>query len=308
MNNFSIIVGIKSFTLYKEEKNYLKKFKPLGVILFNRNVLNKKQVISLIKEIKDILGSDCLVMIDQEGGKVSRLRKEIWPEFPAANVFGLIAENNLKKAKKKTFENFYLIGKELKKLGITYNCAPVLDLFIKNSNAVIGNRSFSRDPKIVSLLGYEACKGLIKANIKPILKHIPGHGRSKDDSHKKLPEIGLTVAELKDDFFPFKKLNQFNYAMTAHIKYKKIDNKNCATQSKIVIKNIIRKLIGFKGVLFSDDLCMKALKGGYYFRAKKAIEAGCEIVLHCEPNLEYMIKSTLGAGKVSNKLRKKLLK
>ena len=106
MNNFSIIVGIKSFSLSKEEKNYLKKFKPLGVILFNRNVLNKKQVISLIKEIKDILGSDCLVMIDQEGGKVSRLRKEIWPEFPAANVFGLIAENNLKKAKKKHLKTF----------------------------------------------------------------------------------------------------------------------------------------------------------------------------------------------------------
>ncbi len=308
MNSFSIIVGIKNISLSQEEKGYLKKFKPLGVILFKRNILDKKQVTLLIQEIKSILGAASLIMIDQEGGRVSRLSKELWPEFPPASFFGKIAKSEPEKAKKVTFENFYLIGKELNKLGINYNCAPVLDLLIKNSDQVIGNRSFSRDPKIIGVLGYEACKGLIKAKVNPILKHIPGHGRAKVDSHKSLPKINLNTTQLKDDFYPFKKLNRFNYAMTAHIKYSKIDNKNCVTQSKIVIKNIIRNLIGFKGVLFSDDLCMKALKGSYYYRAKKSIEAGCDIVLHCEPNLEYIIKSTLGAGKTSDELKKKLFK
>ena len=308
MNRFSIIVGIKGFFLTKDEKKYLKKFKPLGVILFKRNILNKEQVILLIKEIKSILGHVSLIMIDQEGGRVSRLTKNIWPEFPAANIFGKIAKKNLNKAKKETFKNYYLIGKELNQLGINYNCAPVLDLLIKDSNEVIGNRAFSEDKKIVGLLGNEACKGLLKANINPIIKHIPGHGRAQEDSHKKLPEIDLPLSELQDDIFPFKKLNSINFAMTAHIKYNKLDNINCATQSKFIISKIIRQVIGFKGVLFSDDLCMKALRGGYYFRAKKAIQAGCDIVLHCDPNLEYTIKSTLGAGKVSLELKKKLLK
>ncbi len=308
MNNSSIVVGIKSFSLSNDEKRYFKKFKPLGVILFKRNILNKKQVILLTKDVKNILGPNALIMIDQEGGKVSRLSEEIWPAFPAANIFGRMAEKNIEKAKKATYKNFYLIGKELNELGINFNCAPVLDLFVKNSNIIIGSRAFSRNPEIVSLLGEEACKGLIKANVNPVLKHVPGHGRAKDDSHKKLPKIELSLKDLQDDFLPFTSLNKIKYAMTAHIKYNKLDNINCATHSKVIINKVVRNLIGFKGILFSDDLCMKALKGGYYYRAKKAIEAGCDIVLHCEPDLKYIIKSTLGAGKVPKGLQKKLLK
>ena len=308
MNSYSIVVGIKTFSLSQDEKRYLKKFKPLGIILFKRNILNKKQVMFLTKEVKGILGPHALIMIDQEGGKVSRLSQEIWPYFPAANVFGKMAKKNIESAKKATYKNFYLIGKELNELGINFNCAPVLDLFVKNSNDIIGSRAFSKNREIVSLLGKEACKGLLKANVNPILKHIPGHGRAKDDSHKKLPKIELSFKELQDDFYPFKRLNKIKYAMTAHIKYNKLDSINCATQSKVIINKVVRNLIGFKGILFSDDLCMKALKGGYYFRAKKAIEAGCDIVLHCDPDLKYIIKSTLGAGKASEELKKKLLK
>ncbi|MBF96286.1 MAG: Beta-hexosaminidase [Alphaproteobacteria bacterium MarineAlpha9_Bin4] len=308
MNNYAIVIGIKGVLLKESEKDYLIKFKPIGVILFKRNISNKTQVIALIKDIKTILGSNSIIMVDQEGGKVSRLNEKIWPNYPPANYFGKIALKDLKTAKKETFNNYYSIGKELYKLGFSYNCAPVLDLSIKNSNNVIGSRSFSSNPKIVRLLGYEACKGLIKAKIKPVIKHIPGHGRSKDDSHKKLPEINLSFSELKDDFFPFKKLNNIHSAMTAHIKYKKLDNYNSATHSKIIIGEIIRNKLGFKGILFSDDICMKALKGSYFARAKKAINAGCDIILHCQPNLKYIIKSTLGAGKISKELEKKLIK
>ena len=308
MTNYAVVVGIKGLFLSEKEKEYLKKYKPIGVILFKRNILNKTQVTSLIKETKTILGSKVLIMVDQEGGKVSRLSKKFWPVFPPANYFGEMALKDLSIAKKETFKNYYFIGKELKKIGVNYNCAPVLDLLVKNSNKVIGSRAFSRNPKIVSVLGLEACKGLIKAKVKPVVKHIPGHGRSKDDSHQKLPEIDSSISKLEDDFYPFKKLQNIDSAMTAHIRYKRLDDKNSATHSKFIIKEIIRKKIGFNGILFSDDLCMKALKGSYFFRAKKAIDAGCDIVLHCEPNLKYIIRSTLGAGKVSRELKKKLFK
>ncbi len=308
MNNSAVVVGIKGLFLSKKEKEYFKKYKPIGVILFKRNIFNKTQVISLIKEVKTILGSKLLIMIDQEGGKVSRLSKKFWPVFPPANYFGKMALKDLNVAKIETFKNYYFIGKELKKIGVNYNCAPVLDLLVKNSNKVIGSRAFSRNPEIVSALGLEACKGLIKAKVKPIVKHIPGHGRSKDDSHQKLPEIDSSISKLEDDFYPFKKLQNIDSAMTAHIRYKRLDDKNSATHSKFIIKEIIRRRIGFKGILFSDDLCMKALKGSYFIRAKKAIDAGCDIVLHCEPNLKYIIRSTLGAGKVSRELKKKLFK
>ena len=307
MTNYAIVVGVKGLALSKKEEDYLKRYQPLGVILFKRNISTKNQVIALVKEIKNILGFSAMIMIDQEGGKVSRLNKNFWPSFPPASYFGNIAIDNIDEAKKATFKNYYLIGKELNEIGINYNCAPVLDLLVKNSNEIIGSRSFSSNPKIVSILGGEACKGLIKANIKPVIKHIPGHGRAKDDSHYKLPVIDLSISQLQDDFLPFKKLKNAHSAMTAHIKYRKLDTKNSATHSEYIINFIIRKYLGFNGILFSDDLCMKALKGSYFERAKKAINSGCDIVLHCDPDLEYIEKSTLGAGKVSKELKKKLI-
>ncbi len=308
MKSSAIVIGVKGAFLNQNEKEYLNKYKPLGVILFKRNIVDKKQIKNLVKEIKSILNSKAIIMIDQEGGKVSRLDNNIWPTYPPANFFGKIALTNIEEAKKKTFDNYYSVGKELKKVGINYNCAPVLDLLIKNSNNIIGSRSFSRDPKIVSILGLEACNGLKKAKVQPIIKHIPGHGRSKEDSHLTLPEIDSPISQLDQDFFPFRVLKNAPAAMTAHIKFKKLDSKNSATHSSVIIQEIIRKKLGFKGVLFSDDLCMKALKGSYFCRAKKAIIAGCDIVLHCDPNINKIINSTLGAGVVSANLKKKLYK
>ncbi len=305
MKKYSIVIGIANDKLKNNEISYMKEYCPLGVILFSRNIVNKKQTQSLIEKIKNILGDNALILIDQEGGRVSRLLCPEWPPFPSAKTFGNIAKKDLRKAEKATFENFKNIGKHLNFLGINYNCAPVLDLSIRNSNKIIGDRAFSRDPFVVARLGKKACDGLKSSNIIPIIKHIPGHGRSLKDSHLELPIINLDLKKLGDDFYPFFKLNDIEAAMTGHLKFSKIDE-NCVTHSELVIKKIIREKIGFKGLLFSDDLCMKALKGSYISRAKKAINSGCDIVLHCQPDIKNIINSTIGAGKVSKKTAKKI--
>tara|TARA_Y100000589_G_scaffold280263_1_gene276586 strand:- start:525 stop:1463 length:939 start_codon:yes stop_codon:yes gene_type:complete len=307
MNKSAIILGIKALNLSLDEKRLLQEKKPLGVILFSRNIKNPKQILSLTQSIKNILGKEAMILIDQEGGRVSRLNKSYWKTYPDANYFGKIANSNLAKAKKLTYENFKDIGSNLNKLGINYNCAPVLDLKIKGASSVIGSRAFSRSPEIVSHLALQACKGLLSENVFPIVKHIPGHGRAKVDSHFYLPIIKSSKKVLQEDFYPFIKLNKQPLAMIAHIKYLDLDKEKCATFSKSIISFIKNKL-GFEGILFSDDLCMKALKGSYVNRARKAIKAGCDIVLHCEPNISNAVKSCEGAGYVSKTLMKKIIK
>ncbi len=305
MNKSAIVIGIKGLNLSLDEKKLLQEKQPLGVILFRRNINNPKQVLSLTQSIRDILGKEAMILIDQEGGRVSRLNKNYWKTYPDANYFGKIAKNNLAKAKRLTYENFKDIGIDLHKLGINFNCAPVLDLKIKGASSVIGNRAFSRDPKIVSKLSLQACKGLISESVFPIIKHIPGHGRAKVDSHHHLPIIKSSKKVLQEDFYPFKSLNKQLLAMIAHIKYLDLDKEKCATYSEPII-NFIKNKLGFEGILFSDDLCMKALKGSYIYRARNAIKAGCDIVLHCEPNISNIKKSCEGAGYVSISLIDKM--
>lgn len=305
MNNSSIIIGIKSFDLKFNEKQLLYQKKPLGVILFSRNIRDPKQVKNLIESIKKILGNEAMILIDQEGGRVSRLNENFWKIYPDAYYFGKIAKNNPLKAKVLVYQNFKEIGKILYNLGINFNCAPVLDLKIKGANNVIGNRAFARDPKIVSKLSLQACKGLLSENVIPIIKHIPGHGRANKDSHFHLPIIRASKKTLQEDFYPFIKLNKQPLAMIAHIKYLDLDKTKCATYSKSII-NYIKYDIGFKGILLSDDLCMKALKGSYKNRAKKAINAGCDIILHCDADIPNTIKSCEGAGYASERLLEKI--
>ena len=307
MNKSAIIIGIKGLSISLDEKKLLQDKKPLGVILFRRNIKNPKQILSLTKSIRGILGKEAMILIDQEGGKVSRLNKDYWKTYPDANYFGKMARDSLTKAKRLTYENFKDIGSNLHKLGINFNCAPVLDLKIKGASNVIGNRAFSRDPKIVSKLSLQACNGLLSENVFPIIKHIPGHGRAKVDSHYYLPIIKSSKKVLHEDFYPFIKLNKQPLAMIAHIKYIDLDKEKCATFSKPII-SYIKNNLGFEGILLSDDLCMKALKGSYIYRARNAIKAGCDIVLHCEPNISNTKKSCEGAGFASLRLMKKIKK
>ena len=313
-NNFlkkpiPIIFGVKSYKLKKKEKNFFQESNPLGFILFERNCKNYKQTKLLIKDLKKTTSHKyTMIMIDQEGGRVARLKNPNWKSYPSAEYFGIKAKKNLSVAKKLIFKNSIEIAKDLKKLGINMNCAPVLDVKYDFTNNVIGDRSFSSNPRIVSELGKSFCNGLKKIGIIPIVKHIPGHGPSSRDSHKTTPNVDLDLISLnKKDFLPFKKLNKEPAAMIAHIVYNKIDNE-IACCSREIIKKIIRKKIGFKGLLISDDINMKALKGTIKNKVKAILKSGCEIILHCNANIKEMMQIYSSIPLIKNETLKKVSK
>ncbi len=304
----AIVIGLKGHKLTLPEKMMLKTHNPVGIILFKRNIIKKQQVIYLIEEIKDILGRELIILVDQEGGTVSRLSFPEWPNFNSSEFFGRLAKINIRKAIRAVLLNYTLIGIELKELGINFNCAPVLDLRVKNASKVIGSRSFSSDPQHVHKLGKAACLGLGNSGVIPIIKHIPGHGRAKVDSHFKIPHIPYDKEKFDRDILPFKKLRSMPAAMTAHIKYLGIDDRQIATHSKIIINEIIRKRIAFKGLIFSDDICMRALKGTFGSRAAEAINSGCDLILHCSGNINETKEAIHGANKITKKAQLKLKK
>ena len=291
MRRKAIIFGIGGTKLTSEERNLLKTEKPWGIILFSRNIKNLFQLKFLISDIKkSIKDKNYPILIDQEGGKVSRLNKIIDLTLFSQGYFG-----ELYKYDKKLFRHQYNIYIDtvcdiLKKVGININTAPVMDIRRKNSHKVIGNRSFSTDAKIVSEIG-NLCINLHKKNkIATVIKHIPGHGLARCDSHYNLPIVKTKKTELvKKDFKPFKRCQSL-FAMTAHIVYDIYDSVHTATHSKIVINDVIRKHIGFKGLLISDDISMKALKYGLKDNAVKALDAGCNLILHCNGNIKEASK------------------
>ena len=255
--------------------------KPWGLILFKRNIKSLKQIKKLVNEIRKFSKDKKFpILVDEEGGKVSRLGKIINHEF-SQKLFGDLYKEN--KNLGLTFYKNYLknIINLLKTIGININTVPVLDVLRNNTSKVIDNRSFSNDPLIVKKLG-QACVNFYKSNkIGTVIKHVPGHGCATADSHFKTPLVNLNYKDLdKYDFFPFKK-NPSMFAMTAHIIYKRLDKFNVATFSQKIIKYIIRKKIGFKGILISDDIAMKALKYDLVTNAKKSLLAGCNLVLYC---------------------------
>lgn len=305
-NKKSVIVGVSGLSLTNDEKDLLKKYLPLGVILFSRNIKNNRQLYDLTCEIKDILDNCSLILIDQEGGRVQRLRKPNCTNYPAANIFGKLAKISIKDAVRATYLNYLLLGSDLTKVGINVNCAPCLDVKSSNTHEVIGDRAFSSNPKIVALLGEAACKGLIKSGVLPVIKHIPGHGRAESDSHLSLPIIKDKVISLdKSDFLPFKQLSNMPMAMTAHILYKDIDNKLPITQSKIANK-FIRQNIKYKGILLSDDIDMLALSGSIQDKMKSIYEADYDIILHCSGDINTTELVLRNGNTVSNDLLNKI--
>ena len=288
-NRRSFIVGIKSIRLLSKEISFLRKYKPWGVILFSRNIKNIQQTIKLTTSIRKIFNDNNYpILIDQEGGRINRLDNIISFDNLTSEYFG--------KRFKKNFKEFVFIYKLfidktsylLKSLGININTVPVLDLRIKNASNVIGDRSFSNNPKIVSIIGNYCIKNFHKNGIGTVIKHIPGHGLSKVDSHHFTPTIDKNIKYLnRKDFFPFKNKKSF-FAMTAHIIFKKIDSVNTVTHSKKLIK-LIRNKIGFKKILISDDLSMKSLKGDLKKNTINTFKSGCNIALHCNGNYREML-------------------
>ena len=287
-NRRSFIVGIKSTSLSKKESFFLKKYKPWGVILFSRNIMNIKQARKLTFSIRRIFNDkNYPILIDQEGGRVNRLKNIISFDNLTSQFFGKKYISNYKE-----FNFFYklFIDKTsylLKSIGVNINTSPVLDLSVKGASKIIGDRSFSKDPKIVSKIGDYCIKYFHDNGIGTVIKHIPGHGLAKVDSHHFTPQVDKELSFLsKRDFICFKKKTSF-FAMTAHIVFKKIDRENVVTHSKKMIK-IIRNKIGFKNILISDDISMKSLKGSIKINTIKTFKAGCNLALHCNANYKEM--------------------
>jgi len=304
-NRRSFITGIKSTTLSVKEKKFLLQYKPWGVILFSRNIASLKQSKKLTDHIKKIFkDKNYPILIDQEGGRVNRLKKIFNADPLTGEFFGKLYLKD-----KKKFYNYYKIFIKqtsflLKTIGVNINTLPVLDLRINGSSSIIGDRSFSKDPKIVSKIGNICINNFHSNNIGTVIKHIPGHGLAKVDSHKITPTVNKNLKYLmKNDFSTFKKKSSL-FAMTAHIIYTNIDKTNTATHSKKIIQ-LIRNNIKFKNIIMTDDISMKSLKSSIKVNTLRAFNAGCDLVLHCNGNIKEMSDVAINSPLISKFIIKK---
>ena len=281
----AFVSGCAGLALSDEERAFLRREDPWGLILFKRNIGDREQVRELTRSFRECVGrADAPVLIDQEGGRVQRMGPPHWRAYPSAAAIEAGLEPSRAEAAAGLIAR--LIAHDLLEVGITIDCAPVLDVAGEGMHAAIGTRSFSPRPERVAAMGRAVANGLLAGGVAPVTKHMPGHGRARVDSHHELPVVDAARGELKSDFAPFRALKDLPMAMSAHLLYTGIDPRRPATASPIVVKEIMRGEIGFDGLIMSDDLSMKALKGSFEERAAAVIEAGLDIVLHCNGNLE----------------------
>jgi beta-N-acetylhexosaminidase len=275
--------------LSPEETAYFRAADPFGFILFKRNCETPAQIALLTSALRDAVGRDAPILIDQEGGRVQRLVAPHWPAYPAARVFGDIHATDSVCARRAAYLGMRLIAADLRAVGIDVDCVPCLDVPIEGAHDVIGRRAYSLEPAVVADLGRAATDGLMAGGVLPVMKHVPGHGRAGVDSHLALPVVDTPYADLEAiDFRPFAALNDLPFAMTAHVVYTAIDPDNPATLSATVIRDIIRGRIGFQGCLMTDDLSMKALSGSVTEKASRALAAGNDLILHCNGDIDEM--------------------
>lgn len=297
----AIIVDAAGTELTEEERALFRQEKPAGFILFKRNCQSRDQVRALVADMRACVGRDDIpVLIDQEGGTVARLKEPAFKEYPPAKIFGEIHQTSDKEAVEATRLNSYLMALDLADMGITVNCAPVVDVPAPDCHAFLSSsRTYSDCPDTVSALGEAVCKGLLEGGVTPVIKHIPGHGRAKVDSHLALPVVDAALPELaKTDFKPFKYLSNADggeagkdmktalWAMAAHVVYSELDPDSTATTSKTITDDIIRKEMGFQGVLIADDISMKALGGTLESRVKDTLAAGMDLTMLCNASFE----------------------
>ena len=301
----SFIIGIKSTILSVKEKKFLLQYKPWGVILFSRNIKSLIQGKKLTDQIKKIFNDkNYPILIDQEGGRVNRLKKIFNADLLTGEFFGKLYLKD-----KKKFYDYYKIFIDqtsflLKSIGVNINTLPVLDLKLKGSSSIIGDRSFSQNPKIVSKIGDICINSFHLNKIGTVIKHMPGHGLAKVDSHKLTPNVNKSLKYLKkNDFSAFKKKSSL-FAMTAHIIYTSIDKDNTATHSKKIIQ-LIRNYIKFKSIIVSDDISMKSLKGSIKVNTLRSFSAGCDLVLHCNGNYKEMTEVAIHSPLVNKFIIKK---
>ncbi|HVY18919.1 MAG TPA: beta-N-acetylhexosaminidase [Bauldia sp.] len=272
------------------ERDFFAAEQPWGLILFGRNCVEQQQVRDLTAAFRDAVGRpDAPVMIDQEGGRVQRLKPPHWPKYPPQRTIGILSREDREGGERAAWLHGRLIAADLRRVGVDMDCAPVIDLLLPDASDVIGDRSYGPDPYVVAALGRSTADGLLDGGVVPVMKHMPGHGRAASDSHLSLPVIGTDMATLDaTDFVPFAELADLPAAMTAHVVVNAIDPDHPATTSPVVIRDIIRGRIGFDGLLMSDDVTMNALSGDYSARAASIYAAGCDLVLHCTGRTEEM--------------------
>jgi len=294
MTASAAIYGCEGLSLSADEQAFFADAQPFGFILFARNVDTPKQVKALCDQLRTSVGRHAPILIDQEGGRVQRLRAPHWREFRP------VMQDAARPEAERVLElRYHLIAYELSELGIDVNCAPLLDVPVKGAHDVIGERALARDPETVSHLGRAVRNGLAAAGVLPVIKHIPGHGRSTVDTHHGLDRVTANKAALEQDLSPFRDHADALMGMTAHLVYEAIDPVNCGTMSKDVVA-LIRGDIGFDGLLMTDDISMGALSGAVADRAKNALAAGCDVVLHCNGDLPEMTAVASSAGELSS--------
>ena len=279
-----------AFELTEDERSFFRDADPAGFILFRRNCENPEQLRRLTSAIRDLTGrGDVPVLIDQEGGRVARMRPPEWPAFPAAEKFDMLYRVAPSSAIEAARSNARAIGLMLRSCGINVDALPLLDVRQEGATDIIGDRALGSDPMQVAALGRAVLDGLASAGVVGIVKHMPGHGRALVDSHKELPVVAASVEEMETDLGPFERLSSAPMGMTAHVVYTAWDPDRPASMSPIVIHDIIRGRIGFDGFLMSDDIGMEALSGDFGDRAAAVVAAGCDAALHCSGKMDEMI-------------------
>ncbi len=308
----AFISGCGALELSADEEAFFRDAQPWGLILFARNIDNRKQIGELTARFRELVDrQDAPVLIDQEGGRVQRMGPPEWRNYPAGRAYAAIYELDSLTGLSATRLVYRLLAKDLFEVGINVDCVPVLDVPQPGSHKIIGDRAYGRNPEQVALLGRAAAQGLMDGGVLPIIKHIPGHGRAFSDSHLELPVVDAPHHELEQvDFAPFAALADIPMAMTAHVVYSAIDDEVPCTLSAKVIDSVVRKQIGFDGLLMSDDLSMKALdaslasvvgdlsnfRSSMHARGELALKAGCDVLLHCNGNMEEMRQVADAAG------------
>jgi beta-N-acetylhexosaminidase len=300
----AFICGLAGVELTVEERAFLRQAQPWGVILFRRNIESPAQLRALTDSVREALGAaGAPILVDQEGGRVQRLAPPHWRGYPSAATFAR-ASADIEGAERLAWLGARLIASDLRDVGVTIDCLPVLDAPQPGAHGVIGDRAYSCEPISVARIGRAAARGLLDGGVLPVMKHIPGHGRARADSHMELPVVDASRAELERvDFVPFIANADLPIAMTAHVVYTALDPAAPGTLSRTVIGETIRGAIGFDGLLLTDDLSMKALQGDFRQRAEAAIAAGCDIVLHCNGDLDEARAVAEGAPVLAGRAR-----
>ena len=290
MSTRAFITGVSGLELNAAERAFIRAERPWGFILFRRNIETPAQIIKLVTELRgELRQPDAPILIDQEGGRVQRLGPPHWPAYPPGAVFGVLYDIDRSLGLSAARLSARLIAADLSDLGVTVDCLPLADVPVAGADAVIGNRAYGTEPKKVAAIGRAVTEGLEQGGVLPVLKHIPGHGRATADTHFRLPVVDTPRAELESsDFAAFQPLADLPMAMTAHVVFSALDPAHPATTSATIIHQVIRGVIGFQGLLMSDDVSMNALSGSIAERTRAIFAAGCDVVLHCNGKLDEM--------------------